>query len=215
MQPSAPLPPPPPLGPTRTSGMAIAGFVCSFFCGLLGLIFSILGRNECKRSNGTVGGEGLALAGIIISSISLALSVIGIAASIAIPAFMEYQIHSKRTEAELQLRRIERNAKAYVTANGAFPRMSAPLTPSTTCCEGPGHKCNDMSAWTVPAWQELDFQIDEPHRFRYEYQSTGTEMTVRAVGDLDCDGNTVTHELRGRIQDGNAVFERLGPTGSD
>jgi hypothetical protein len=51
----------------RTSGMAIAGFVLSFFCGLLGLIFSILGRNECKRSNGTVGGEGLALAGIIIS----------------------------------------------------------------------------------------------------------------------------------------------------
>jgi hypothetical protein len=56
---------------TRTSGMAIAGFVLSFFCGILGLIFSILGRNESKRSNGTVTGDGLALAGIIISILNL------------------------------------------------------------------------------------------------------------------------------------------------
>lgn len=56
---------------TRTSGMAIAGFILSFVCGLLGLIFSILGYNEVKRSNGMVGGGGLALAGIIISSLQL------------------------------------------------------------------------------------------------------------------------------------------------
>jgi hypothetical protein len=55
----------------RTSGMAIAGFILSFFCGVLGLIFSILGHNEVKRSNGTVGGGGLALAGIIISILQL------------------------------------------------------------------------------------------------------------------------------------------------
>src|SRR6476469_347569 len=42
--------------PTRTSGMAIAGFVLSFFCGLLGLIFSCIGYSECKKSNGQVTG---------------------------------------------------------------------------------------------------------------------------------------------------------------
>lgn len=56
---------------TRTSGMAIAGFVLSFICGLLGLIFSIIGYNEVKRNNGMVTGGGLALAGIIISIIQL------------------------------------------------------------------------------------------------------------------------------------------------
>jgi hypothetical protein len=65
------LPPAPPMGippgmpiimQTRTSGMAIAGFVLSLvFCGGLGLIFSIIGHNECKRSNGMVTGGGLAL----------------------------------------------------------------------------------------------------------------------------------------------------------
>lgn len=59
----------------RTSGMAIAGFVLSFFCGLLGLIFSCIGYSECKNSGGTVGGGGLALAGIIISLVSMLLGV--------------------------------------------------------------------------------------------------------------------------------------------
>lgn len=62
-----------PVMQTRTSGMAIAGFVLSFLCGLLGLIFSIIGYNECKSSNGTVKGDGLALAGIIISICNMVL----------------------------------------------------------------------------------------------------------------------------------------------
>lgn len=64
---------PPPYGvpmqvaPT-TSGMAIAGFVLALLsCSLLGLIFSIIGYNEVKNSNGMKSGGGLALAGIIIS----------------------------------------------------------------------------------------------------------------------------------------------------
>ena len=62
-----------PMIQTRTSGMAIAGFVLSFLCGLLGLIFSVIGYNECKKSNGTITGGGLALAGIIISICSMVL----------------------------------------------------------------------------------------------------------------------------------------------
>lgn len=62
--------------PPRTSGMAIAGFVLSFFCSILGLIFSIIAHNEIKRSNGNLTGEGLAVAGIIISIISLLIGIV-------------------------------------------------------------------------------------------------------------------------------------------
>lgn len=67
---------PPPYGvpmqmAPSTSGMAIAGFVLAFLCSLLGLIFSIIGYNEVKNSNGMKTGGGLALAGIIISIVSL------------------------------------------------------------------------------------------------------------------------------------------------
>ncbi len=68
--------------PGRTSGMAIAGFVLGLLsCSVLGLIFSIIGFNECKRSFGAVKGEGLAMAGIILSVVWLLVAVTWIAAS--------------------------------------------------------------------------------------------------------------------------------------
>ena len=48
-----------------------------FCCGLLapvGLIFSILGLNQAKSSNGA--GKGLAIAGIIISAIAIVIMIL-------------------------------------------------------------------------------------------------------------------------------------------
>ena len=67
---------PPVYTQTRTSGMAIAGFVLSFFCSILGLIFSCIGYSECKKSMGTVTGEGLAIAGIVISILQFLLGIV-------------------------------------------------------------------------------------------------------------------------------------------
>jgi hypothetical protein len=78
--PVAGYPPPPyvppgyvlvPIAP-RWSGMAIAGFVLSFLAWLavLGLIFSILGLRESRNG---ARGEGLAIAGIVISAVVLLL----------------------------------------------------------------------------------------------------------------------------------------------
>lgn len=60
-------------GQTQSNGMAIAGFVLSFFIPLLGLIFSILGL---KRSKETNNGKGLSTAGIIISCITMVITII-------------------------------------------------------------------------------------------------------------------------------------------
>ncbi len=65
-----------------TSGMAIGGFVCGILgllCGLIaipGLILSILGLQQCRKSNGEVRGAGLAIAGIVISCVFLLLNII-------------------------------------------------------------------------------------------------------------------------------------------
>ena len=55
----------------KTNGMAIAGFVCSFFFALLGLIFSIIGMKQCKERGDN--GYGLAKAGMIISIVWMAI----------------------------------------------------------------------------------------------------------------------------------------------
>ena len=57
----------------NSNGFAIAGFICSFFIPLLGLIFSIIGLNKVKETNA---GKGLSIAGIIISAGWMILSVI-------------------------------------------------------------------------------------------------------------------------------------------
>ena len=58
---------------SSSNGMAIAGFILSFFIPLLGLIFSILGL---KRSKETNNGKGLSTAGIIISCITMVITII-------------------------------------------------------------------------------------------------------------------------------------------
>lgn len=74
------LPPPPP--PTESNGMAVAGFICSFFVPLLGLIFSIIGMNKAKNLAGK--GHGWALAGIIISCVGILGKIIYFLAILAI-----------------------------------------------------------------------------------------------------------------------------------
>ena len=57
------------------NGMAIAGFVCSFLCSILGIIFSAIALSQIKNSNGTQRGGGLATAGLIISIVSIFLGI--------------------------------------------------------------------------------------------------------------------------------------------
>ncbi|PLS26808.1 peptidylprolyl isomerase [Bifidobacterium anseris] len=59
---------------SKWNAMSIAGFVCSFFFSLIGLVLSIIGYSQTKKT-GERGGD-FAIAGIIISAVSIALSVL-------------------------------------------------------------------------------------------------------------------------------------------
>lgn len=54
--------------------LAIVGFVLSFFIAIAGLICSILAYRKCKNENAPQ--KGFAVAGIVISAISMALTVL-------------------------------------------------------------------------------------------------------------------------------------------
>lgn len=70
-------------GYRKTNGFAIAGFVLSFFGGILGLIFSIIGRNQCLERGDD--GENLAKAGIIISLVVMLVSFfVGLACAVSV-----------------------------------------------------------------------------------------------------------------------------------
>lgn len=86
------VPPPPPPGyyyaprPVPGRGLGIAGFVLSFFVigNIVGLILSIVALVQSKRAGR---GNGFAVAGIIIASVGVALTILVIA--LAVPAFVD------------------------------------------------------------------------------------------------------------------------------
>lgn len=81
---------------------------------------------------------------------------------------------------------------------------STGLTPATPCCQSPEQRCPAQpELWTAnPIWTILDFQIDEPARAQYSYESDGATLTIRGVEDPECNGNVVTVEALGRIVNG-------------
>ena len=74
--------PPPPSAP-KTSGLAVASLICGIagLCtcgvgGIVGLILAIMARRQISRSNGQLGGKGLATAGLVVSIITLLVGLI-------------------------------------------------------------------------------------------------------------------------------------------
>jgi Tfp pilus assembly protein PilE len=140
------------------------------------------------------------------------VSTIGILAAVAIPAFMDYMKKSKKTEASLQLNKLGKNLKVFYITESRFPAGEAALTPSTNCCQGPAGKCESTRAmWQQPVWQALDFEIADPHRFKYSYRSDGTTVVAEAVGDLDCDGQTITYRLEASAPNGDPTITIIEP----
>ena len=66
-QPVQPGPPPPTSGKATTSLVLglVSLFLCGFFTGIPAIVVGISARREIRRSEGRLGGDGLALGGII------------------------------------------------------------------------------------------------------------------------------------------------------
>ncbi len=138
---------------------------------------------------------------------------LGMMGAVAIPAFMQYMKKSKASEAAIQLNKLGKNLKTYYVMTGGVPVGTAPLTPAGSCCDGPNHKCHAPAAWAKdPVWKELEFSIDQPGLYRYEYTSKdGKTFEAHAVSDLDCDGNPATWILRGEPEGDTLKVELLQP----
>lgn len=71
---------PQPAVPQKTNTLALLGLVLTFFMPLVGLVLSIIGLNQIKKGEGS--GKKFAVAGIVVSSIWIALTPLFIYASI-------------------------------------------------------------------------------------------------------------------------------------
>lgn len=152
--------------------------------------------------------------GFTMIELMVVVAIIGILAAVAIPAFMKNARKAKTSEAIVHIRKIYGASRVYIIEehhlqNGTvlpqqFPDSQA-ATPVASCCGSPGAKCpGNPSDWDIETWRALQFSLDDPHYFRYEYESTGSasagpgsRFTIRALGDLNCNGDQSTFEMVG------------------
>lgn len=122
----------------------------------------------------------------------------------------------------MNLRKIYDSSVAYfyadhVTSDGQvldhqFPTTNA-WSPTTNCGTATGGKCNpatEAPAWRTATWVALNFSVEDPFYYAYQYNSTGTASTssfsAEAQGDLDGDATYSLFRRTGSITlDNNTV----------
>ena len=127
------------------------------------------------------------------------LTLIGLCAIATCPsAKRSCTAKNRAQEADDVLGVIGDRVEKTVATTGRVPPTAAGPTPVPSCCEQGGECTPNADTWSAAGWRELEFTIDGKYRYTYQYEpdQNGLGATVRAIGDLDCDGDESLYELK-------------------
>jgi hypothetical protein len=137
-------------------------------------------------------------------------------------AMTEYMRKSKAAEAKVNLAGIARGVQSARDAESFAPDgtvvpfvlNAAPLTPADgPCCKQPKGRCPGGSdQWQHPSWKAIGFELSESHDYAYELVVDPSGFIAKAHGDLDCDGERSTYELRGTLRPDGGYEIAAAPT---
>jgi type IV pilus assembly protein PilA len=163
--------------------------------------------------------------GFTLIELMIVVAIIGILAAVAIPAFMKYIRRSKTTEASMNIRKLYDSSVSYFESEHSdsggtilakqFPTSAGPAPAANACCGQPGGKCApNNSLWAAATWTSLNFSVDDPFYYWYQYTSSGTDTTSKftadAYGNLNCDPVYSTYERLGSV---DSAFNVTGGSG--
>jgi type IV pilus assembly protein PilA len=145
--------------PQKTSGLAIASLVLGIFLffplSIPGVIFGHIALSQIKNSAGRIGGRGLAIAGLVLGYLGIAMiPFVLIIAAIAIPNLLRARIAANESSAVGLIRTIN---TAQTTYQSTYPKVGyardlASLGGSSPCAPSPATAClidNDLAVATA------------------------------------------------------------------
>ena len=152
-----------------TSGLAISSFVlgllsCGFSCltGIPGLILGLIGLSNIRESERRgdqppIQGRGLAIAGVVLSSVMTVLSVVGVLVGLLLPAVQQAREAARRSSCANNLKQIGLAMHSHLDMNRAFP---------SDICDRQGRPLLSWRVAILPFLSEAalyeQFHLDEP-----------------------------------------------------
>ena len=162
-------------------------------------------------------------AGFTLVELMIVVAIIGILASLAIPAFSRYVKKARTAEAVGHLNREWAGSLTYyvtdhVTPTGTvlprdFPGPSAAWANASECACLPAQRCpGGNPVWASDGvWLALMFSIPDAHQYMPGYSGSGegtsAQFTAYVKGDLDCDGTLAEFIRQGRV---NSLGDPVG-----
>jgi len=146
---------------------------------------------------------------MLFVAIPAIIAVLGILAVLAIYGVRKYIATAKTAEARNSVSMIGRDAAlAFEERQKLCASASSPVPASVQ--HGMKYQ-SSTSEWTVDEGRDagfacIKFMMTMPQYYQYDYQSTGSEMTGIARGDLTADGVESRFELQGKVSDGRLLL---------
>lgn len=155
--------------------------------------------------------------GFTLLELMVAVAIVGILATVALPAFRHFQLRAKQAERRMMIRMLDTALADLWVRDGRYPGG----TPAASTFDGPWNPAlpptTSKRPWNrSPAhgdWSRLTLSIEGDLYFSYRVQAEAAGGThwyvVLGYGDLDGDGR-FTSEYRqvvDRVEDGAPVRE--------
>jgi prepilin-type N-terminal cleavage/methylation domain-containing protein len=131
-------------------------------------------------------GSGPTKHGFTLIELMIALAIVGVLTTAAIPSFLRYQLRSRSSEALVNLSAIATTQEIYFAEHGVFLGVASPVP-----AVAPG---SGRSAWTYgSAFDTLGWAPEGSVQFQYQVVADtdgagSVRFTAEARGDVDGDG---------------------------